>query len=93
MFLERQEGKERNIDVKEKYRLLAYHKHLDWELNLRPFSHGMAVQPIEPDQPKVNQKKCLTTRNPKFCGINLFSESLSSVAYFISAKVLQTVTI
>ena len=63
LLLETEKGRERNIDVREKHRLVASHllpdwgwtlqpRHVsDWELNPQPFSYGMMFQSAEPHQP------------------------------------------
>ena len=64
LLLEREEGGERNIDVKEKHQFFLPPIHaqtrdrtcylgmcLHWESNPQPFGYGMMIQPTEPHRP------------------------------------------
>ena len=69
LFLETEEGRERNIDMQEKHRLIASHTHTptrtkthypgvcpDWEVNLRSSTLWYDAQPPEPPQAAISSQ-------------------------------------
>ena len=71
LLLERKKGRGRNIDTREKRRLVASHlcpeQHLVSELNPQPFRLETTLQPAEPAT--VARAKCYASFNKKPLGI------------------------
>ena len=62
-FLGREEGRERNIHVREKHWWVALLTHLDQGTNPQPSGYGTMLQPTEPHQPQLKYTLYTTITN------------------------------